>query len=454
MTQHKRLQLRVLSVEDSRQIHQAALRILRETGMSVQDDDTRKLLQDRGCRKSRDGYLRFEEELVQQALATVPRTMRLYDRNGNLAVDTREGGPYFAPGVNCVDVLDYQTGQHRPCRLDDIAKTARVCDRLPHLDLVASLGYPSDVAPAEDALATVRALVAETRKPVAFTGHNEIEARQIWTYLAEVAGSWDTLIAQPFALELTGPTSPLKLSEEACRRLRQAARQHLPVVCYPGIMPGVTAPITLAGTLAQSAAEILAGIVVHQLEGPGAPVLSGSAILPMDMRTGSLAYGSPEYALAGLAEVDYFNDIGVPSWTGAGCTDAHTIDAQAAAEVGMNLLAAALAGTAFIHNLGYMSAGKTGSLEMLVLCDELAGMARQFTSGITVNDDTLAVEVTQRAAPTGSYLGDKHSVRHARTALWLPILFQRTSLYSWNISGSTTLNERIQDKLRALLEEH
>ncbi len=453
MHHKKRLRLRVLTEEDSRQVHRAVLQILRETGMSIHDEDTRKMLKDKGCRESDDGYLLFDEELVHQALATVPPRMILYDRNGEAAVDTGDVVPHFSPGVNCIDVLDYKTGEHRPCLLEDISKTARVCDRLSHIDLVASLGCPSDVPRNEEALATVRAMVEQTGKPLAFTGHSEIEAGEIWAYLAEVAGGWEPLAAKPFALDLTGPTSPLKLGAEACRRLRHAAQKRLPVVCYPGIIPGAAGPITLAGTLAQSSAEILAGIVAHQLEEPGAPVISGSAILPMDMRTGNLAYGAPEYSLACLAAVDYFNDIGVPAWIGAGCSDAHSVDSQAATEAGMNMLAAVLSGTSFVHNLGYLSSGKTGSLEMLVLSDELAGMACQIAAGTVVNEDTLAVDVTRRAAKTGSYLSDAHTLQHVRTEMWIPSLFQRTSLHSWHESGAKTMGERIREKLMALLDE-
>jgi trimethylamine--corrinoid protein Co-methyltransferase len=115
----------------------------------------------------------------------------------------------------------------------------------------------------------------------------------------------------------------------ACRRLAFAARRRLPVVCYPALLPGTNGPVTIAGALAQINAECLSGLVMHQLAGPDSPVVTGSSILPMDLRSGGIAYGSPEYALAGLAAVDLFTDLGIPSWVGAGCSDAHTMDAQA-----------------------------------------------------------------------------------------------------------------------------
>jgi trimethylamine--corrinoid protein Co-methyltransferase len=453
MNPRKRLRLRVINSQGTSRIHRAALNMLKEIGMNVLDDDTRKWLKEKGCQESDDGYLLFDDQIVQRALSTVPSHMVLYDRNGNVAVDTGDVIPRFCPGINCTDVLDHRTGEIRPCLLDDISKTARVCQKLTHIDVIGNLGNPSDIAFEEQAFSAVRVLVENSIKPLPFIAHDDIEAFRIWEYLSEVAGGWESLSAKPFAFDLTGPTSPFILKKEACHRLRFAARNCLPVVCYPALFPGVTGPMTLAGAIAQSAAEILAGIVIHQLERPGSPVISGSAIIPMDMRTVNLSYGSPEYILVGLGAVDYFSDIGVPTWIGAGCTDVHTFDSQAASEVGMNILTAVLSGTPFIHNLGYLSSGKTGSLEMLVLSDVIAGMSYRIAQGIPVDDDSLGVDVSLDAGKTGKYLTHPHTKKHVRTEMWIPSLFQRFDRGDWRQSGSKTLVERIGEKLRDLLNE-
>jgi trimethylamine--corrinoid protein Co-methyltransferase len=319
--------------------------------------------------------------------------------------------------------------------------------------MASGLGNPSDVEPSKQALETVKAIVDQSAKPLPFIAHDEVEDEEIWGYLAEVAGGWDTLAEKPFALDLTGPYSPLELGEEACRRLRHAARRRLPVVCYPAMIPGTTGPVTLDGAIAQSSAEILAGLVVHQLEQPGSPVITASAILPMDMRSGAIAYGSPEYLMVGIGAVDFFDDLGVPTWIGAGCSDAHTVDAQAAAEAGMSLYIASLAGTAFIHNLGFLSAGKTGSLEMLVLADELAGGVKRLAAGIQVSEESLGVEVTRRAAKDHSFIMDDHTLRHMSTAMWEPALFTRKSLEGWSAGGSAPMQSRIRERLEDLLEK-
>lgn len=446
-----RLRLRALQPSDTRLIHETALNILARVGIAVGDRDTGDRLKALGCRETADGRLLFDAMVVQTALNTVPRRLVLYDRNGRRALDTAEETPRFCPGVNCINVLDYRNGRVRPCTLADIADAARVCDRLEHLDMAANLGNPCELPPEEQAIAGLRTLMTHTAKPFPFIAHDENEAERIWNYLAGVAGGWDQLASRPFAVDLTGPTSPLAIKAEACRRLRFAAARRLPLVCYPALFPGVTGPMTLAGALSQSAAEVLAGIVIHQAEGPGAPLASGSALLPMDMRTVNISYGGPEYALAGMAAVDYFSDIGVPSWIGAGCSDAHGFDAQAVAEAGANITSAALSHTAWIHNLGFLCAGRTGSLEMLVACDELAGMARRFVTGVAVSPETLAEPVIARAGASGRYLHHPHTRKHARRSMWIPSVFTRLDSGAWGRSGATSARKAIRQRIAQIL---
>lgn len=448
----KSLTLTTIKEEKAAAVHRAVLRVMWEVGAIIDDQPTKRwLIHDHGCREAEDGRVCFPEDLVERALETVPRRITLYDRNGEMTVDTRDRTPKFCPGHNCVQVLDYETGEHRPANLSDIEKVGRVAEALPNIDALASLGYPGDVPVEDESLLTVKTLTAASRKPVVFTGHDEVEAEEIWTFLAGEVGGWDKLAEKPCGLDLIGPVSPLKLGEETCRRVQFAARHGLPNVCYPAIFPGMACPITLAGAIVQSSAESLAGVVISQMTMPGAPIMAGSSILPMDMRRADLAYGSPEYALGGLGSADYFNHIGLPSWTGAGCSDAHDLDLQAAAEVGSNMTAAALAGTTFIHNLGFLSGGRTGSLEMLVLCDELAGMVGRLAAGITVDEDAIALEVIKRAAADNAFLTDPHTFARYETEMWIPGLFERSDVSLWLESGSTPMRQRIKEKLHDLL---
>ncbi|MEE8589945.1 MAG: trimethylamine methyltransferase family protein, partial [Spirochaetia bacterium] len=112
---------------------------------------------------------------------------------------------------------------------------------------------------------------------------------------------------------------------------------------------------------------------------------------------------------------------------------------------------AVLSGTSFIHNLGYLSAGKTGSLEMLVLCDEIAGSLKTFVKGVDVDEETLAVDVTRRGYKDHSFMMDEHTLSHMRTALWQPSIFQRATREQWSELGSVQALDRIRVRVTELL---
>ncbi len=450
----RQLGLEIVPSAGNALIHDAVLKILWEVGVIIDHPPTQEMLvRDHDCREGADGYVRIPPDLVNQAISTVPDAIRLYDQNGVLRVDTGGNTSNYVPGHNCVRILDHRTKTHRPCLLEDIGRTGRVCEQLPNLDMSCSLGYPSDVPAQEEAVLSLKALTTHCSKPAAFTAHDEVLSEKCWSYLADVSGGWNNLADKPIGLELLGPVSPLKLPDEFCMRVINCARWRVPLVCYPATFPGMSSPITTAGAIAQSSAEAMAGIVIHQLTEPGAPVMSGSAILPMDMRQADLAYGSPEYMLTGLGAADYFKSIGIPAWVGAGCSDSHDFDAQAASEAGANMAIAVLASTPFIHNLGYLSGGRTGSLEMLVLCDELVGWANQMAAGVVVDPDTVAIEVVRRAAPDNAFLTDQHTQDRYLTENWFPSLYERSDVDAWLERGSVDMRARIAQKLDEILAD-
>ena len=448
----QKLQLELAGTADCSAIHDAVLTILWEAGVIIEHLPTRKaLLTLHGCREGRDGFLRMPPDLVNRCIASAPDSIQLYDLNGECRVDTRLNISSFCPGHNCVRILDHRTGELRACRLEDIREVAKVCEQLPNIDMVCSLGYPSDIPAEDEVVETVRAMMENASKPAAMLAHDEHIQQRMMDVVSSIAGGWNRLADKPVSLELMGPISPLKLPDELCARLINCARWRVPVVCYPATFPGMSSPITAAGAIAQSSAEALAGIVVHQLAEPGAPVMSGSAILPMDMRQANLAYGSPEYMLTGLGASDYFRSIGIPSWVGAGCSDSHQFDAQAAAEAGANLAIAAMAGTPFVHNLGFLSGGRTGSLEMLVLCDELVGWVSRMAAGIDFDPASIAVEVIKRAAPDNDFLTDPHTQDRYLGENWFPALFERSDADAWLESGASDMQERVRQRLSDLL---
>lgn len=446
----RRNSLNTVDAAGAEAILDGALEVLHRVGMLVEDTEARAILAAAGCDEA-DGRIFYPPDVVRRAIERVPARISFYTQDGEPAFATDDAVPRFGTAVNCVQVLDPHDGVYRSCRLSDIADHGRMQEALSHIDIAAALGYPSDVDPEEEAVASARALLDNTRKPIFFTGHDEHGVRAIWEEMANRVGGMGNLAAKPIGLDLIGPVSPLKLGGETCQRLLMAARLNLPVVCYPAIFPGMACPLTLAGAITQAAAESLAGIVLSQLAIPGAPVMSGSSVMPMDMRRADMAIGSPEYTLAGLGAADVFGHFGIPSWVGSGCTDAHEIGPQAFAEVSASLHGTCLARTALTHNLGVLSSGRTGSMEMLVACDEIAAMASRFGAGIEVTHETIATEVIIRASPDNSYLTDPHTLERYETEMWIPEIFHREGIENWQDAGRPDLRARLREKTLDLL---
>jgi trimethylamine--corrinoid protein Co-methyltransferase len=447
----RRSRLQTISRDQAAFIFDGVLDVLNRVGVVVEDEESRSLLTHAGAQF--DGTRVFyPPDLVRRSIETIPPRIRFYSQNGNLAFATDDAIPRFGAAVNCIQVLDPRTGAYRPCLLSDIAEHGRLQDALPNIDIAAALGYPNDVDVESEALLSARTLLETTAKPIFFTGHDEHGVRAIWQEMARRAGGMSCLADKPFGLDLVGPVSPLRLGGETCQRLLMAARLNLPVVCYPAIFPGMACPLTLAGAITQATAESLAGIVISQLAAPGAPVMSGSSVMPMDMRRADMAIGSPEYTLAGLGTADVFVELGIPCWVGSGCTDAHHIGPQAFAEVSASLYGTCIANTALTHNLGVLSSGRTGSTEMLVACDELAAMATRFGSGIDVSSETIAIDVIARASADNSFLTDPHTLARYKTEMWIPNLMRRESIENWQDADKPDLAVTLREKTLDLLE--
>jgi trimethylamine--corrinoid protein Co-methyltransferase len=222
----------------------------------------------------------------------------------------------------------------------------------------------------------------------------------------------------------------------------------------PAVMLGATAPVTIAGALAQINAECLSGLVMHQQAGPGAPFIYGGAAPAMDMRTSLCSYGSPELALSCAGMIAMARWLDLPVFCTAGCSDAHTFDPQAGLEAGYSVLAMALAGGNLIHDLGYLGAGMTSSMEMLALCDEAAGIARYLQAGIEVSPRTLALPTIEQVGPGGNYMAEAHTVENYKGSLHFTAIMNRLEHARWKQDSSATLQEQANRRVRDILARH
>jgi trimethylamine--corrinoid protein Co-methyltransferase len=450
--------LRVLNQEQMWSIHEAALEILDKTGFEMKHRGARKMLLDAGCRISRNGRIRMPAYLAEDALKTAPKRIQLYNQNGDEAMDLVDEKGYYGTGSDTIFTIDHNTGQRRRTTIEDTANFARMIDGLENMDFAMSMSNPEDV-PIDDIYVYVFAeMLKNTNKPLIFIADSGEDIVKIYDIACLVAGGEEKLQEKPFLLNYSEAISPLVFPENVIEKLIFCARKKIPICLPSGCNAGGGGPVTLAGALALGIAENLVGLVVHQLSGKGSPFLFAPNVSILDMQTSIISYGCPEWSLTQAALADMRDEIyGLPIWAFAGASDSKVMDAQAGAEAMFSIITAMQSRCNVIHDVGYLEFGTTSSLEMLVMADELVAMSRFFTAGISVNTDTLALDVIDQVAVGGEqsmFLTEDHTLDHFREAHFHPRLLDRNCYDSWKEADGGDLYDRCNARAKAILANH
>jgi len=446
--------LAMLTREQCEIVHRASLEILRRTGVRVYHDQALALLREAGAVITNGNLAHLPAGLVEWALKQAPSRIALCRRGSSEVAAPLEGRTVnFGPGSDCPNYLDPRSGERRKFTTADVVDCIHVCDTLPEIAFVMSMGIPADLDAANVYRQQYALMLEHTTKPVVFVADDRADCEAIVAMAAAAAGGMERLRLHPTLLLYSEPTTPLQHSETATGKLLYMAEQSLPIVHSPAPMMGGTAPVTLAGGLALGNAEVLSSLVIHQLQRPGAPFVYGSGLHHMDMKTTISVYGAPEFQLARLAVAEMGRFYGLPTWGYAGHSDSCVMDEQAAADAAFSVLVALLAGHNLVHDVGYLEAGLTTSPEMIVFTAEVISMMRRFVDGFSLDAEALALEVIHEVGPGGDFLTAKHTLRHFRK-LWQPTLWDRRRADAWMAAGSKRLGDRLRDKTVSLMESH
>ena len=432
--------LNVWDDEACRRVHEASLTVLARTGVDVKDDRARELYAAAGA--AVDGRrVRIPGELVEQALASAPRTWTLRPRGGETApLELRDGAGYLGSGPDCLYVTDPDTGERRRAELTDVEAAARFVEALPNIDFAMSMALPADVANEVVDVTQFGAMLRGTRKPIVVSSPFGGETLYTMHEMAAACGE-----AGSFAcLAMTSP--PLQLDDVCCTKALACADLDVPLVLAPSVSAGAQGPASLAACVAVANAEVLAGLVLHQIGKAGAPFVMGVGVGVMNMQSAVDVYNAPGVFLGNQAQLDLIRWYGLPSWHYAGHSDSKGLDEQWALELGVATILGALSRATLLHDVGYLESGLQSALEGLVLGDEVAGYARALLGELPVDDEALALAEIEAAGPGGNHLGTKMTRRHFRD-FWRASLIDQSTYDRWSAAGSPTLLERVRARV-------
>jgi len=451
-----KIRAKILSDDEIQTIHDASLTILKKTGIMIHHDEILTLVAEAGARVDKDSKIaRLPEQLVMDCIAKAKKQYILYGRDLHCTARFGYGDLVLMSSPGQYGWIDSHTNRLRSATIQDARDAICLADVLPNINIVGSMAQPEEISETYREVFLTAELVKGTCKPTRTWVFNRRTARYVLEIYRAIAGGDAALREHPMTEAFLEPISPLRLPRDGLDVMIEFVKAGQPVSIGPMAMASGTAPATLAGTLAQENAEILAAVVVSQLLGPGTPVTYGGIPHIMDPATGICSFGSPEQMLMATACVQMGCFYGFPVYINVGLTDAKVPDVQAGIEKGSSMMLGALAGADTFGHAGICGTDHGASLAWLVIDDELMAYVKRVVRGFEVNKDTVAAELIDNVGPTGSYLAEEHTVKHFRNELWLPgQIWTRAAWDVWEKQGRSSMGERALDKAQSIIAAH
>ena len=448
-----------LTDSELQRICQTALDLLEEIGMADATPEVTELALAAGCRTDDLGRLRLPRALVEDVIAGAAQEYTIHGRDPKHDLQIGRDRVHFSTCGEAVQTLDLETREYRPSSLRDVYDFARLADALEHIHMFAQTVISNELS--EDVRLhdtnVAYALLSATTKHASMAVMDASSVDDVFAMAQMFAGGEEEFRKRPFFSVGQCPVvSPLKFGAENSDALVKAIKYGAPVEFAVVPQSGATGPAALAGNLALSTAEALAGLVLVNLVRKGHPVSVGNWPFVSDLRTGAFSGGSGEEAIMSAAAAQVVNFLGLPSHTAAGMSDSKLPDAQAGYEKALSITLAGMSGC----NLIYESAGMLGSLmccsfEAMVIDNDMLGAIQRSLRGIEVTDETLSFDVIKEAAlGPGHFLGTQQTLKMMETEYLYPNVANRESYDQWHKSGAKTTREAAASIAREILENH
>jgi trimethylamine--corrinoid protein Co-methyltransferase len=248
--------------------------------------------------------------------------------------------------------------------------------------------------------------------------------------------------------------SPLTFDATMMGALEVYARANQAAIISPFIVGGAMAPVSVAGTLTQVLAEVLAGVAYSQLIKPGAPVIMGAFVTSIDMNSGAPTFGTPEASQITYGAGQLARRLGLPYRSGGGFTGSKLPDAQAGYESANSLNMALLSGVNFmLHACGWLEGGLVSSFEKFVMDADQLGTLHRIAAGITTDENAQAMDALREVGPGGHFLGCAHTQANYKEAFWRSDLLDYKPYETWEEEGGRDTQllaaERVEKLLRS-----
>ena len=446
----------IFSVDEIESIHEASLKVLCDTGMDIQSPRAVEILKRGGASVDSDGRrVRFEPGFIMEKIATTPSEFTLHGRNKERHVHVGGQSIINTMVSSAPNVSDLDRGRILG-NFEDYTNLIKLGEMLNTVHAFG--GYPVEPCDLDVSVRHLKAVSAAARlttKPLfgyAIGSERMLDVIEIVRISRGI--NKETLLKEPSITTVVNANSPLVYDKALLEGAIEMAEHNQPVIYTPFTLAGAMAPITVVGALVQQNAEALAGLAFHQCVKPGAPAMYGSFTSNVDMKSGSPAFGTPEYTQATIASGQLARKYKIPL-RASNANASNAPDEQSVYESQMSLWACLLGQVNFIlHGHGWIEGGLCASYEKVILDAEMNQMMEAFLQPAIVNKDTLGVEAIAEVGPANHFFAAQQTLDRYETEHYNPMLSDWRNFESWRDAGSETATQRANKIWKQLLEEY
>jgi trimethylamine---corrinoid protein Co-methyltransferase len=435
-------------------IHDRAMTILEEIGTEMRHDHALDLLKKAG-QKVDGTRVRWDREFVQEMVEKAPETFQVRTRNPERQITLGGGSLVLTPVGGSPFCSDLERGRREGSMRDyhELVKMTQAADLLTCQQ--SGVVEASDLDDRSRHMEMDYAVIRYSDKPFICYGTSGPKARDAVNLAAIANGGREAIEQTPGMMGVVNPNSPLVWDWLMADALIEWAQALQPVVITPFLLAGATAPVSIAGGLAQQTAEALSGVALAQTVRSGAPCVFGSFFSAVDMRTGGPSFGTPESVLGCIAGGQLARRYKIPFRGGGGLCTGNTLDAQAASESLNSLWATFMAGSDLaMHAAGWLEGGLTASYEKFALDLEVLRMFVGLRDGIGLSEEEFALDAIREEGPGGMFLGSMHTLEHFRDWVFMSPLFKSQAYVTWEKQGAPTAYESATAEWKSLLERY
>ncbi|WEX11874.1 trimethylamine methyltransferase family protein [Chelativorans sp. AA-79] len=444
----------VLGEEGIALIEANADTVLEEVGIEFRGDAEALALWKEAGAEVKGERIHFPKGLCRSLLSTAPSIFTQHARNPERSVQIGGDATVFAPVYGPPFVRDLD-GNRRYATVEDFRNFVKLAYMAPNIHHSGgTVCEPVDVPVNKRHLDMVYAHMRFSDKP--FMGSVTAPERAEDTVaMAKILFGEDFVDQNTVIISLINANSPMVFDETMLGAAKVYARHNQATIITPFILAGAMSPVTVAGTLTQVLAEVLAGAAFTQLVRPGAPVVFGTFASSISMQSGAPTFGTPEPSLVSYGAAQLARRLGLPFRTGGSLTASKVSDAQAAYESANTLNSTMLAGTNFVlHAAGWLEGGLVSSYEKFMMDVDQLGMQQRIAEGVDLSENGQAMDAIREVGPGSHYLGCAHTQANFQTAFYRSAIADNNSYEQWSSEGEKAAHQRAGQLARQWLDTY